>query len=121
MNTAEIAAQLVAMTREKRFVECVDSLYGDNVVSVEALDYQGQGREEKGKDAVRAKNSAWVAENEVHRVDVTGPFVSPEKFAVLFDMDWTRRATGERVSFREVAVYTVADGRIVREEFLYGQ
>jgi len=49
-----------------------------------------------------------------------GPFVSPEKFAVWYSFEWTRRVSGERVKFTEVAVYTVGDGKIAYEEFLYG-
>ena len=52
---------------------------------------------------------------------ITGPFVSPERFAVHYTFDWTRKANGERVQLDEVAVYTVVDGRIAREEFLYAQ
>ena len=36
-----------------------------------------------------------------------------------YSFEWTRRATGEHVQFAEVGVYTVDDGKITREEFLY--
>lgn len=95
------------------------SLYADDVVSVEAADFQGMGREMRGKAAVKAKNETWFAENEIHSASITGPFLSPERFAVMYSFESTRRATGERVKFNEVAVYTVVEGKIVREEFLY--
>ena len=38
---------------------------------------------------------------------------------VCYSFDWTRKASGERVQLNEVAVYTVIDGKISREEFLY--
>ena len=50
---------------------------------------------------------------------VTGPFVSPERFAVLYAFDRTNKASGERGQLSEVAVYTVVDGKIAHEEFLY--
>ena len=34
-------------------------------------------------------------------------------------MDVTPKMTGQRVSMVEVGVYTVEDGKIVREEFYY--
>ena len=34
-------------------------------------------------------------------------------------MDVTPKASGERMQMDEVAVYTVKDGKIVQEEFLY--
>lgn len=120
MTTAEIGNRLVSLCRDSRFVDAVDELYGDHTVSVEAADFQGMGREMSGKPAIRAKNQMWLEANQVHEIKVTGPFVSPEKFAVLFHFDWTRKATGERVRMAETAVYTVENGKIVREEFLYG-
>jgi hypothetical protein len=120
MTTAEVATQLIALCREGRFVDVVKTLYADDIVSVEATDYQGLGREMHGKDAVLGKNLAWFEDNDVHSASVTGPFVSPEKFAVWYSFDSTRRASGERSQFTEVAVYTVVDGKIAREEFLYG-
>ena len=120
MTTTEIAAQLVALCSEGRFLDAVKTLYTDNVVSVEAIDYQALGREMHGKVAVLGKNGAWLHDNDVHTASVVGPFVSPEKFAVWYSFEWTRRVSGERVKFTEVAVYTVVDGKIVHEEFLYG-
>ena len=119
MTTAEVATQLVALCREGRFLDAVQTLYADGIVSVEAMDYQGTGREMHGKEAVLAKNVGWLKDNDVHSASVTGPFVSPEKFAVWYSFEWTRRASGERVQFSEVAVYTVVDGKIAHEEFLY--
>jgi ketosteroid isomerase-like protein len=119
MTTTEIAAQLVALCREGRFVDAVKTLYADDIVSVEAADFQGLGRIMRGKEAVLRKNIAWFDENDVHSASVTGPFVSPEKFAVWYSFEWTRRASGERVQFTEIAVYTVVDGKIAHEEFLY--
>lgn len=120
MNNAEVANQLVALCRAGKFLEAVATLYSEDVVSVEAMDFQGLGREMRGKAAVVAKNQQWFADNDVHSVDVQGPFISPEYFAVHYNFDWTLKATGERVKLSEVALYTVADGKIVREEFLYG-
>jgi len=119
MTTPEVANQLVTLCRQGKFIDAVETLYAGNVVSVEAFDYQGMGRELHGKDAVRGKNLSWFEDNDVHSFSVTGPFVSTEKFAVCYSFDWTRKASGERVQFSEVAVYTVVDGMIVREEFLY--
>jgi hypothetical protein len=119
MTTAEVAAQLVALCREGKFLDAVKTLHADDIISVEAMDYQGLGREMRGKEAVLAKNVAWFEDNDIHSAAVTGPFVSEERFGVWFSFDWTRKASGERVQFSEVAVYTVANGKIVHEEFLY--
>ena len=119
MTTAEAGTLLVTLCREGKFLDAVNTLYADGIVSVEAADYQGLGREMRGKDAILAKNVAWFKDNDVHSASVTGPFVSPERFAVWYSFEWTRKASGERVQFTEVAVYTVVDGKIAHEEFLY--
>jgi len=119
MTTSEVATQLVALCREGKFLEAVETLYGDGVVSIEATDYEGMGREMHGKENVKTKNRSWFEDNKVNSVSVTGPFVGPERFAVWYSFDWTRKASGERVQLNEVAVYTVMDGKISREEFLY--
>jgi len=115
----EVATQLVALCREGKFLDAVETLYGDGVVSVEAMDYQGMGREMHGEEAVMAKNRSWFEDNTVNSVSVTGPFVGSERFAVLYSFDWTKKSSGEHVQLNEVAVYTVMDGKISREEFLY--
>ena len=56
---------------------------------------------------------------ETYGLQVDGPFVGDLQFAVRFHMDVTPKMTGQRVSMVEVGVYTVEDGKIVREEFYY--
>jgi hypothetical protein len=48
-----------------------------------------------------------------------GPFPNGGEFAVIFDLDMTEKATGDRKLTREVGIYSVAEGRIVREKFYY--
>ena len=57
----------------------------------------------------------------VHDAQVSDPYPHGEdKFAVRFVMDITSKAMGDqRGTMDEIAVYTVADGKIVREEFYY--
>lgn len=119
MTTAEVASQLVSLCRDGRFVEAIETLYDDDVVSVEAMEYGGMPRELQGRDTVKDKNVRWIDSNVVHDVSVTGPFVSPERFAVEYVFDRTVKASGERSQFHEIAVYTVVKSKIVREEFLY--
>ena len=39
--------------------------------------------------------------------------------AVHFDLDITPKMTGQRANMTEMALYSVEDGKIVREEFYY--
>ena len=50
---------------------------------------------------------------------VEGPLVADSHFAVTFKMDVTFKPQSKRFTMEEVAVYKVADGKIVYEEFFY--
>ena len=67
---------------------------------------------------MKAKGEWWVANHEVHSSVVEGPLVASSHFAVKFKMDVTFQAPElRRFTMEEVAVYKVADGKIVYEEF----
>ena len=119
MTLKEIADDLVAGCREDRARANLDRLYAAYAVSVEAAD-MGQGREAAGLDAIKAKHDWWDANMEVQDATVTGPMLhGDDRFAVIFRMTAREKATGNVSEMEEVAIYTVADGRIVREEFYY--
>jgi hypothetical protein len=88
-------------------------------VSVEAGAPPGQSAESKGLDACLAKSKNWVEMHEVHSANVEGPFPHGDRFAVLFDYDITRRDNKQRFRMKEIALFTVANGKIVKEEFFY--
>ncbi len=74
--------------------------------------------ESRGIDAVRAKTDWWVNNMQVHSTKVSGPFVARDRFVVQYDIDVTEKDSKKRMQLSEVGVYTVKDGKIVREEFL---
>jgi ketosteroid isomerase-like protein len=120
MTLHEIAQALVDGCRTHREAENLGRLYSPDAVSVEAAD-MGSGREARGIEAIRGKHAWWASAAVVHEAQVEGPFLhGDDRFAVIFDMDVTMTDTGQRSRMREVAVYHVAGGRIVREEFFYG-
>jgi hypothetical protein len=115
----EIANELVSGCREGRERANLDRLYAADAVSVEAAD-MGGGRETRGLAGIHGKHDWWSGAFITHGLTVEGPFVHGEdRFAVIFGMDTEDRATGLRTQGREVAVYHVAVGKIVREEFFY--
>jgi ketosteroid isomerase-like protein len=119
MDVKEIAEALVAGVRERREDENLDRLYAEDAVSVEAQD-NGTGREVRGRDGIRAKWAWWEQTFTVHHADLEGPFLSgDDRFAVIYEIDAEHKESGHREKMREVALYHVADGRIVREEFMY--
>lgn len=119
MTTQEVADELVRLCRDGKFHEAVATLYGENIVSVEAAAPPGGSRESKGLEAVKAKGAWWEANHEVHSATVEGPLVAGSHFSTTFKMDVTFKPAGRRVQVEEIAVYQVADGKVVYEQFFY--
>ena len=117
----EIGTALVRLANEGKDSEVVDRYYDEKIVSIE-----GSGSEEmpariEGIEAIRGKHAWWYENNDVHSTKATGPFCGhrDDQFVVEFEMDVTDKASGERVQMKEVGLYTVANGKIVQEEYLY--
>ena len=81
---------------------------------------EGQGMAWTGLKAVKAKCDAWAAEHTIHSAKASGPFVGATGFSVLYDMDVEAKSTGQRFKMQEVGVYTVRNGKVITEEFMYG-
>ena len=119
-STAAVADELVSFCRAGRNADAINTLYSADIVSVESMGNESMPREMKGIDAIRGKNQWWAENNEVHSAAVEGPFVGNEdKFAVYYNYDCTFKPTGTRNNMEEMALYTVKDGKIVREQFFY--
>lgn len=118
-STAQVAQELVALCREGRNLDAVNKLYSPRIVSVEPVGGPDMPAEMSGLDAIRGKHEWWEANNEVHSMEVNGPYVGEGQFAVQFTFDSTFKPTGQRQSMTEMALYTVKDGKIVREQFFY--
>src|SRR3982751_2920753 len=118
MNTSEVAKKVVELVRKQAWYEAVDTLYADDVVSVEAYSAGGGSPETRGKEGVRGKIDWWVNAMEVHSFKASEPFVGHDRFVVEYDADVSDKQSNERRQLSEVGVYTVKNGRIVREEFL---
>jgi ketosteroid isomerase-like protein len=119
-TTAAVADELVSFCRAGRNMDAINSLYSPDIVSVESMGSESMPREMKGIDAIRGKNKWWGENNEVHSSNVDGPFVgNDDKFAVYYNYDATFKPTGKRSNMEEMALYTVKDGKVVREQFFY--
>jgi ketosteroid isomerase-like protein len=120
MNLKEIADELVAGCRENRAKENLSKLYATDAVSVEAVDYSGMGREVAGRDAISGKHDWWEGAHDVSEAVVSGPYLhGDDRFAVIFEVKGTVKESGESFDMKEVGLYHVANGKIVREEFFY--
>lgn len=118
----ETAQKLAEYCRTGQEAKGLAELYHPDAVSAESVAPEGGGpRETRGIEGIRGKHVWWAENFEVHDASVDGPHPHGEdRFALIFDMDATHRASGARNRMHEIGVYTVdAEGRIIREEFFY--
>jgi hypothetical protein len=119
VSTGAVANELVALCRQGRNLEAIAKLYHPKIVSIEPVGNEAMPAELTGMEAIREKNESWLDSHEVHSAQVNGPFVGGDQFAVHYVFDTTFKASGERSTMAEMALYTVKDGKIVREQFFY--
>ena len=115
MTTAEIAKRVVELNRIGDHTTIYTELYATDAVSIENW---GETPDiHRGLDAIGKKGDAWAADVlEIHNTSCSEPLVADSSFAITFTMDITYKSMG-RVAQTELAVYTVKDGKIVKEEF----
>ncbi len=122
-SALDIGQQIADYCRQGRNLDAVDSFYGKDIVSIEPESDPGSSAHRtEGIDAIRAKNEHWIKNNQVHSLSVEGPLPHGDRFILLFTLDFTPGvgpAAGKRIQMQEAGLYTVADGKVVHEEFFY--
>lgn len=117
LTPAEVGADLVRMFNAGQWAEIEDKHWSPKITSIEGV---GVAQAWSGRKAVRAKGKEWEADHTIHSAKAEGPFVGATGFAVKYHMDVETKSTGERIAMSEVGVYTIKNGKIVQEEFMYG-
>ena len=121
-STLEVGKRLVELCNTDKAMQAIDELYAPNIVSVEAMAMPQMPQTLEGIKAVRGKSEWWFANHTVHSGKATGPWPHDDRFIVHFTYDVTSKAgpmAGKRMTLDEAALYTVKDGKIVKEEFFY--
>ena len=122
MSALEMGRKMVALCKEGKNLEAINTLFAEDAESIEAMGSAEMPAEMKGLDALRKKNEWWFANNEFHSGDIKGPFPNGGRFTVIFNYEITPKAgpmAGKRMQLEEVGLYTVEDGKIAKEEFFY--
>jgi hypothetical protein len=113
----ELGTQFVSLFNQGLAEKIEREMYSNDIVSVEG---HGVGMAWHGKKMVEAKAKEWMADNIIHGMRAEGPYVGSSGFAIKLEMDVETRSKNTRSVHKEVGVYTVLNGKIIREEFMYG-
>ena len=117
----QIGTEFVKLVNQGKDAEVVDRYYDDKIVSIEGQGSETMPARMEGIQAIRGKHQWWYDNHEVHSAQATGPFVGhrADQFVVKFDIDVTPKESGERSRMSEVGLFTIRNGKIVQEEYLY--
>lgn len=118
-EASEIGKKYVGLCKQAKFEDCLQELFANDAVSVEAWTPPGVEPISRGLAAIQAKGEAWARDHEIHAIEVSGPFPLGQRFAVFFRFDVTNKPSKRRISMEEVGLFTIESGKIVREEFFY--
>lgn len=119
MDARAIGIRLVKLARARQDLKAVEELYAENIVSVEIMSEPNEEPQTgEGIAIIYEKHAWWERVAEVHSLEVEGPFAGhgDDHFVVRFSMDVTME--GQRSQMNEVGLYTVANGKIIKEVYL---
>ncbi|MGE3107873.1 MAG: SnoaL-like domain-containing protein [Phycisphaerales bacterium] len=117
-SAGDVARDIVAMFNAGQMKAIEEKYWSPKVVSVEG---EGTAMAWHGRDAVEGKNQWWMSTHRIHGASAEGPFVGASGFAIKFAMDVEDTTNNSRTLMEEVGVYQIENGKIVREEFMYGK
>jgi len=117
MTIQEVAIRLVELCRQGKIFEAVQEFYGGDIESIEPA--HAPTKSAKGLANVIAKGQQFASMiEETHGGSFSDPIVCGRYFSVAMTLDATFKGMG-RMSFEEICVYEVKDGKIVFEQFFF--
>lgn len=118
MTTQEVANRLVTLCREGKNEQAVQELYATNIVSVEPEGVPN--RIVQGLEAIADKGVKFANMLEkVNSIVISDPIVAENFFSCSMLMNVQMKGVPVATDMDEVCVYTVNNGKIVKEQFFY--
>ncbi len=117
--SAEAVAEIYVGAFRRYDLDAAWAVLSPDMVRVAPLESGGEPVEVRGLDAITENSNRLNADLEIHGVDIQGPFLNGDRFAVRFAFDETHVPTVERKTTAKMSLYTVAGGQITREEVYY--
>jgi hypothetical protein len=114
-SPAELGKMLVEKYNAGQADNWIKTVWTKDIESIE-----GSGEVAKGLKELQAKWDWWMNKNDMLGTSAEGPYVGATGFAVKFFIHIRDKETNQEMKMSEVAVYSVKNGKIYREEFMYG-
>lgn len=114
-SPAELGKKLVTLFNQGKADDWIKTVWDKKVRSIE-----GDGMVHDGPKAILEKWAWWMSRTEVLGCTAEGPYCGGTGFAVKYAMHVRDKESNKEMRMSEVAVYTVRNGKIVQEEFMYG-
>ena len=112
MSTAIVAARLIELCKEGKFLEAQHELYDTDIVSIDP-----DGSKTVGASNMHAKEERFLASLEkIDSISYSDVLISGSYFSVILKFGITIKKVGFK-SLEEVCVYQVRNGKIVFEQF----
>jgi uncharacterized protein YbjT (DUF2867 family)/ketosteroid isomerase-like protein len=117
-STARVAREYVDAIARRDFAHVFEHLHAPDYVRIGSDDMTGPATRVRA-DELDAHLAKVGDTEEIHGVEIDPPLVRGDRFAVRFTFDSTYKPTGKRGTNSKVSLYTVREGRIVREEVFF--
>jgi uncharacterized protein YbjT (DUF2867 family) len=118
LSTTEVANRYVNALSTGRVDEAL-ALSANEVIRVAPLETGGEEIELKGAEAILENTRRLNADIEYLGVEVLGPLLLDDRFAIRFTFDQLNVRTGTRTKTTKLSLCTVTSGQITREEVFY--
>jgi uncharacterized protein YbjT (DUF2867 family) len=118
LSTADIAQRYVSAFRHGRITDAL-RLAAPDMVRTAPMETAGEPVELRGLEEILEHSRQLNADVKITGVEVDGPFLYRDQFAVRFAIDEIHMPTGRRGTTTKMCRYTVADQKITSEEVFY--
>lgn len=119
MSIQEIADKWAEYCRTGQMEKAQAELYADNCVSLEMDGAEGFPQRIEGLEGIKEKGKQWESMvQEFHSLEIDGPIIAGDHFSATMKMDITMKEQARKTE-EEIALFKVANGKIVSEQFFY--
>lgn len=119
-SVLSVGKRLVELCNKGKNLDAVNTLYADDIVSIEPMGNEMMPARMEGIDAIRKKNEWFFNTHEIHSSTADGPWPNGNQFIVYFKIDVTAKEgpmKGQRMKLQEAGLYTVENDKVTREQF----